>query len=53
MATASAEAVRHEREISNARRKKLDFTEIDHCKPFLLRLSLAGNLVKLYKATLI
>jgi hypothetical protein len=26
--------------------KKLDFAEIDHCKPVLLRLSLAGNLVK-------
>jgi hypothetical protein len=40
------EAVRHEREISNAGRKKLDFSEIDQGKPVLLRLSLAGNLVK-------
>jgi hypothetical protein len=36
----------HEREISNAGRQKLDFTEIDQCKPVLLGLSLAGNLVK-------
>ncbi len=34
------------REISNAGRKKLDFAEIDQCKPVLLGLSLAGNLVK-------
>jgi hypothetical protein len=40
------EAVRHEGEISNAGRKKLDFAEIVQCKPVLLRLSLAGNLVK-------
>jgi hypothetical protein len=40
------EAVRHEREISNAGRKKLDFAEIDLYKPVLPRLSLAGNLVK-------
>jgi hypothetical protein len=26
--------------------KKLDFTEIDQCKPVLLGLSLAGNLAK-------
>jgi hypothetical protein len=36
----------HEREISNAGRQKLDFTEIEQCKPVLLGLSLAGNLVK-------
>ncbi len=36
----------HEREISNAGRSKLDFTEIDQCKLVLLGLSLAGNLVK-------
>jgi hypothetical protein len=41
-----SEAVRHEREISNAGRLKLDFAEIDHCKPVLLARSLAGNLVK-------
>jgi hypothetical protein len=40
------DAVRHEREISNAGRKKLDFAEKDQCKPVLLRLSLAENLVK-------
>jgi hypothetical protein len=40
------EAVRHEREISNAGRQKLDFAERDECKPVLLTLSLAGNLVK-------
>jgi hypothetical protein len=37
------EAVRHEREISNAVRLKLDFAERDKCKPVVLRLSLAGN----------
>ena len=26
--------------------KKLDFTEINHCKQILLGLSLAGNLIK-------
>ncbi len=36
----------HEREISNAGREKLDFAEIGQCKPVLLGLSLAGNLVK-------
>ncbi len=41
-----SEAVRHERDISNAGRKTLDFAEIDQCKPVLLGLSLAGNLVK-------
>ncbi len=40
------EAVRHERDISNAGRYKPDFTEIDECKPVLLGPSLAGNLVK-------
>jgi hypothetical protein len=40
------EAVRHERDISNAGRKKPDFTEINQCKPVLLGLSLAGNPVK-------
>ncbi len=40
------EAVRHERDISNTGRQKLDFSEIDQCKPVLLGLSLAGNLVK-------
>ncbi len=40
------EGVRHERDILNAGRKKLDFAEIDQCKPVLLGLSLAGNLVK-------
>jgi hypothetical protein len=40
------EAVRHEREISNAGRQKLDFAEIDQWKPVLLGLSLVGNLVK-------
>jgi hypothetical protein len=40
------EEVRHEREISNAGRKKLDFTQKDKCKPVLLRLSWAGNLEK-------
>jgi hypothetical protein len=40
------EAIRHEREMSNAGRKKMDFTERDKCKPVLLRLSLAGNLEK-------
>jgi hypothetical protein len=40
------EVVRHEREISNAGRYKLDFAERDKCKPVLLRLSLAGNLEK-------
>jgi hypothetical protein len=39
------EAVRHERDILNAGRKKLDFSEIDQCKLVLLGLSLAGNLV--------
>ncbi len=42
----AAEAVRHERDISNAGRLKPDFTEIDQCKPVLLGLSLAGNPVK-------
>ncbi len=42
----SSEAVRYEREISNAGRYKLDFAKIDKCKPVLLRLSLAGNLEK-------
>jgi hypothetical protein len=42
----TSEGVRHEREISNAGRLKLDFSEIDQCKPVLLGLSLAGNLVK-------
>jgi hypothetical protein len=41
-----SEAVRHERDISNAGRLKLCFAEIDQCKPVLLGLSLAGNLVK-------
>jgi hypothetical protein len=41
-----AEAVQHEREISNMGRKELDFVERDKCKPVLLRLSLAGNLEK-------
>jgi hypothetical protein len=41
-----AEALQHEREISNTWRSKLDFAEIDKCKPVLLRLSLAGNLEK-------
>jgi hypothetical protein len=41
-----AEAVRHEREISNIGRIKLYFAERDKCKPVLLRLSLAGNLEK-------
>jgi hypothetical protein len=41
----------HEREISNAGRLKLDFTEIDQCKPVLLGLSLAGNLVNLFMTT--
>jgi hypothetical protein len=40
----SSKAVRHEREILNEGRWKLDFAEIDQCKPFLLGLSLAGNL---------
>jgi hypothetical protein len=40
------EAVRHEREISNAGNLKLDFAERYKCKPVLLRLSLAGNLEK-------
>ncbi len=40
------EAVRHEREISNAGRWKPDFAERYQCKPVLLRLSLAGNLDK-------
>jgi hypothetical protein len=40
------EAVRHERVISNTGRKKLAFAERDECKPVLLELSLAGNLVK-------
>ncbi len=40
------EAVRHERDISNAGRYKLDFAERDECKPVFLRLSLAGNLEK-------
>jgi hypothetical protein len=40
------EAVRHEREISNAGSKKLDFSERNVCKPVLLGLSLAENLVK-------
>jgi hypothetical protein len=44
--TATTEAVRHERDISNAGRWKLDFAEIDQCKPVLLGLSLAGYLVK-------
>jgi hypothetical protein len=39
-----AEALQHEREFSNTGRSKLDFAEIDKCKPVLLRLSLAGNL---------
>jgi|LakMenE18May11ns_1017448.scaffolds.fasta_scaffold8781319_1 hypothetical protein len=39
----SSEAVRHEREISNAGRLKLDFAERDKCKPVLLRLLLARN----------
>jgi hypothetical protein len=42
----SAEAVRHEQDISNAGRYKLVFAEICQCKPVLLGLSLAGNLVK-------
>ncbi len=37
----SPSAVRHEREISNAGRYKLDFAERDECKPVLLGLSLA------------
>ncbi len=41
-----AEAARHERELSNIGRKKLDFAERGKCKTVLLRLSLAGNLVK-------
>jgi hypothetical protein len=41
-----SEAVRHERELSNAGRKKPDFAERDKCKPVLLRLSLAENLEK-------
>jgi hypothetical protein len=40
------EALQHEREILNAGRSKLDFAEIDKCRPVLLRLSLAGNLEK-------
>jgi hypothetical protein len=36
----------HEREISNAGGKNRIFTEIDKCKPVLLGLSLAENLVK-------
>ncbi len=40
------DTVRHEREISNAGRKKMDFAERDECKPVLLKLSLAENLVK-------
>jgi hypothetical protein len=42
------EAVRHEREISNAARLKLDFAGREKCKLVLLvlRLSLAGNLKK-------
>jgi hypothetical protein len=36
----------HEQLISNAGWSKLDFAERDQCKPFLLRLSLAGNLKK-------
>jgi hypothetical protein len=44
--TASSRGGGHEREISNAGRLKLDFTEIDQCKPVLLGLSLAKNLVK-------
>jgi hypothetical protein len=39
-----SEAVRHERDISNAGRQKQDFAEKDKCKPVLLRLSLVGNL---------
>jgi hypothetical protein len=39
-----AEAVRHEREVSNAGGKKLDSAERDKCKPVLLRLSMAGIL---------
>jgi hypothetical protein len=42
----TSEGVRHEREISNAGRLNLNFSEIDQCKPVLLGLSLAGNLVK-------
>jgi hypothetical protein len=38
-----SEVVRHEREISNAGRLKLDFAERYKCTPVLLRLSLAGN----------
>ncbi len=40
------EAVRHERDISNAARLKPDFNEMDQCKPILLGLSWAGNPVK-------
>jgi hypothetical protein len=39
-------AVRHEQEISNAGRYKLDFAEIAQCKPVLLGLTLPRNLVK-------
>jgi hypothetical protein len=39
-----AEAVRHEREVTNAGGKKLDSAERDKCKPVLLRLSMAGIL---------
>jgi hypothetical protein len=47
ISTASlTEAVRNEREVSNAGRKKLDFADRDKRKPVLLRLSLAGNLKK-------
>jgi hypothetical protein len=41
-----SEVARHEREISNAGRQKLDFAERDKCKPVLLRLSLTRNLEK-------
>jgi hypothetical protein len=41
-----AEAVQHEREILNAGRLKLHFSERDECKLVLLGLSSAGNLAK-------
>jgi hypothetical protein len=45
--------LRHEREISKCREVKLDFAEIDKCKPVLLGLSLAGNLWREFQTKLI